>query len=225
MSFVKEIVIFANSVKHHEHCIAGKDTATKNWVRPVSDDLGSALSNQQVKCRNIYGTFPVKLLQKVKVKLLRHSPLVNQPENYVVSSEIWDQCYNLNENALNEYLDYPQIIWNTNCNSSNGLNDRVTFEKIQEGIISITQSLYLIQPSDLKYIITTNVEGSKRIRISFNFCDINYNLPTTDPNIWRRLQNTEIGTENIENGQKTLCISLGEKYIDGFCYKIVASIF
>jgi hypothetical protein len=43
----RTLVILANSVKHHLHCVAGKDINTKEWVRPVGNDDGEALSDEQ----------------------------------------------------------------------------------------------------------------------------------------------------------------------------------
>ena len=37
----KVIVVFANSVKHGKHCVAGKDVQSKKWIRPVSNAEGA----------------------------------------------------------------------------------------------------------------------------------------------------------------------------------------
>ncbi|MGO3875885.1 MAG: dual OB domain-containing protein [Psychrobacter celer] len=38
------IVILANSVKNRAHCVAGKCIRTRQWIRPVGDANGCALS-------------------------------------------------------------------------------------------------------------------------------------------------------------------------------------
>ncbi len=58
------VVIFANSVKHEKHCVAGKDVDSHSWIRPVSDTEGAELSDQQCFCENPHGRFKVKPLQK-----------------------------------------------------------------------------------------------------------------------------------------------------------------
>ena len=88
-----ELVILANSVKHHKHCVAGKFVGSSKWVRPVSDSNGAALSDDESKIRNVYGTFNAKPLQKALIELKRPAPLLNQPENYLISNKIWEQHY------------------------------------------------------------------------------------------------------------------------------------
>lgn len=87
----KVIVIFANSAKHHAHCVAGKEFTTKKWIRPVSDVSGKELSDSQCTYKNPYGEFFVKPLQKIELSLNQHAPLPHQPENYVISGEKWSQ--------------------------------------------------------------------------------------------------------------------------------------
>ena len=43
---LKKVVIFANSVKHKQHCVAGKllISGQWQWVRLVADSAGSALA-------------------------------------------------------------------------------------------------------------------------------------------------------------------------------------
>jgi len=221
----KTIVIFADSVKHGQHCIAGKEILTKQWVRPVSNQGGGALSDAQVCYKNIYGTFSVKLLQKMEIEFLFHAPQLNQPENYVVKAGTWTQCFNLTLNEIDSYLDDPHILWNIGSSSSYGLNDRISIELIERGSIVINQSLYLIKPENVKFIVSVNYNNNKRIRVSFNYKGYNYNLATTDPIIWKWLENEDIGTEHISGHEDILCISLGESFNDGYCYKLVASAF
>jgi hypothetical protein len=40
---IKEIVVFANSVKHGNSCV-GKCTRTGEWIRPVSNNEGAEIS-------------------------------------------------------------------------------------------------------------------------------------------------------------------------------------
>lgn len=59
-----EVVVLANSIKHHQHCVAGKLVSNGHWVRPVSTPEGGELSDAQAKIQNPHGTFNVKPLQK-----------------------------------------------------------------------------------------------------------------------------------------------------------------
>ena len=60
-----EVVVLANSIKHHQHCVAGKLVSNGQWVRPVSNLQGGELSDAQARSQNPYGMFNAKPLQKV----------------------------------------------------------------------------------------------------------------------------------------------------------------
>lgn len=200
-----EVVILANSVKHHQHCVAGKCIANGQWVRPVSNTDGAELSHAQAQCQNPYGTFNVKPLQKVIMNFSTHAPLAHQPENYVIDGPAWRQNYGISVGELNHYLDHPNDIW--------GRTDRVHHASIVLGQIVIEQSLYLIAVNNLNLYIN---QYDKR-RASFSYDGINYDLAVTDPNFDRIAQNNEVV-------RSILCVSLGEEYQDN-CFKLVATIF
>lgn len=202
------IVIFANAVKHGKHCVAGKVVDTHKWIRPVSDIEGAELSDQQCLYENPHGRFKVKPLQKIEMNLSQHVPLISQPENYLISDEIWQQRYRIENNEVSNYLDAPDSLW--------GTGNRVNYDQIESKMIDIGQSLYLIQANDLQLSIVDN----KR-RAVFRYADIKYDLPVTDPNFEKQLTDPD--------NQQILCVSLGEKYdptgMDNYsCYKIVATV-
>ena len=199
-----EVVILANSVKHNKHCVAGKVVGSSQWVRVVSIVNGAALSDEQSKIRNVYGTFNVKPLQKAIIELERPAPLLNQPENYLISDKRWEQHYSINCHELTNYLDHPESLW--------GKNSSIQYEMIYHQDIKIDQSLYLVKITDLKLLNNNN----KR-RASFTYNGNNYEMPVTDPNFGSLLQQEK-------EPQGILCISLGEEY-NGNCYKLVAAIF
>ena len=201
----RNIVVLANSVKHHQHCVAGKCLSTKEWIRPVSDAAGAELTSVQASCRNKYGLFGVKPKQKVIVGLSHHSPLVNQPENHVVDDSEWVQNFRIADNQLLDLLDNPSDLW--------GTGDRVSYESITTGFVSISQSLYLVKVSSLKLYVP---KIGKR-RASFSYNDKPYDLAVTDPKF------DEIVREGKEL-EGILCISLGEAF-ESNCFKLVATIF
>lgn len=111
----KTLVIFANSVKHKKHCVAGKDESTKQWIRPVSNVDGAELTKEQTLTSNPYGAFPVKPMQKVIIDFCSHAPLINQPENWLINQEHqWKQNYKINENQIKDFLDTPHTLWGGN---------------------------------------------------------------------------------------------------------------
>jgi hypothetical protein len=200
-----EIIVLANSVKHGQHCVAGKCINTGNWIRPVSNANGAELSHEQAKYQNPYGSFCVKPLQKIRMGFTQHVPLSHQPENHLIDGNLWQQNYSINEADLVAHLDTPDNLW--------GQGNRVQHNLITMGLYNIDQSLYLVQVDNLN--LYTNDEGKRRASFDYNGSD--YDLAVTDPKF------DEIFREHREvNG--ILCISLGEEY-QGYCYKLVASIF
>jgi hypothetical protein len=209
----KTIVIFANSVKHHQHCVAGKDIITKEWIRPVGDENGCELQDEQTKYKNKYGKYFAKPLQKMKIKFVKKSPLLNQPENYIISDKIWEQKYTLDPKEIINYIDNPTNLWIDNtCN-----NDRINYHLIENGTINIEQSLYLIQVKKIHiyWKDRSNFEQNPQRKGIFEYNQVTYDLPLTDPNF------SEFEEQDLEN--KFLCISLGEEF-NGYCYKLIASI-
>ena len=209
----KTIVIFANSVKHHQHCVAGKDIVTKEWIRPVGDKNGCELTHEQVKSKNPYGKFPTKILQKVKINFMQHAPLINQPENYIISDDDWIQNYTLKPEEIINFIDNPPNLWIDSTSSI----DRVNYQLIQNKTIKIKQSLYLIKVKSIHiyWKDRSNVKKNPQRRGRFKYNNIFYDLPLTDPKF------QEFAEQDLEN--KFLCISLGEQF-KGYCYKLIASI-
>lgn len=205
---IKTIIIFANSVKHGKHCVAGKDISTNQWVRPVASQTGAELSKENTLISNPYGNFPVKPLQKVEITFQSHTPLINQPENWLINkSEKWIQNYKINDSEIVNYLDIPENLW--------GNTDRVAFNDIQTRKIVIQQSLYLVHVSNLHLYKNTN---NKR-RANFIYNTLNYDLAVTD----RNFDNLTSNGESLYP-KAYLCVSLGEVFND-YCYKIVAWIY
>jgi hypothetical protein len=208
----KTIVVLAKSIKHHAYCVAGKDISSNEWIRPVSNINGAELSEQQCKCTNDQwkgqGKSPYhsNVLKKIEIEFLQHAPLINQPENYVISDKVWQHKYNIKANELQNYLDEPETLW--------GDDARIDYSLIENNIISIQQSLYLVKVDNLTLYKN---ENDKR-RASFCYKGNSYDLSVTDTNFDNILK------DNSQNLIGILCISLGENY-KGFCYKIVATIF
>jgi len=185
----KVIVVFANSVKHGRHCVAGKEIHTMQWIRPVGNAEGAELDHNRCVYANPYGRFPVKPLQKVEIDLTTHSPLINQPENYLVGNGEWSQQYRIETSEVAHYLDTPDTLW--------GTGNRVIFSEIASGAISIRQSLYLVKVSDPR--VYKNVDDKRRASFSYN--GNSYDLPVTDPNFESQMRNPQ--------HQSVLCVSLG----------------
>ncbi|CAM3614259.1 hypothetical protein PAHA111176_11110 [Parendozoicomonas haliclonae] len=175
------------------------------WIRPVSTPTGGGLNDQQIRYTNKYGSYSVKVLQKIEMEFSAHAPLINQPENFLISHVPWLQRYKIDPSEIGQYLDYPYSLW--------GEGDNVIFDFIAKGEIKIEQSLQLVRVDGLRFYLNAN---NKR-RASFFYNNIHYDLAVTDP-----FFHEYINGAKSPNG--ILCISLAGAW-EGRCYKIVATIF
>lgn len=207
----KILLILANSVKHHKHCIAGKDIETKQWIRPVDNDSGKELSYCQIKYHKNGSDKKIKPLDIVKIRFLKACPLLHQPENMVIANEKWE---NVEPQKLKiipvEYLDSPKDLWGNSEPS-------ISCNLIEQGKLEITQSLYLIKVENLNLYIN-KFDGRRKRRSAFRYNNQNYDLAVTDPNFDRFYDKKTSPTQCI------LCISLGENF-NRYHYKLIAGIF
>lgn len=216
------LVILANSVKHRLHCVAGKDINTKKWIRPVSSAIGEALTTEESSYMNKGSIWRVKPLDKITMELSKYVPLVQQPENYLISQEKWASNFKINRDDLSQYVDAPQNIWlDTSTNT-----DRVTSSLVASNEIVILQSLYLIKIDLLNLQISleheTFGEEKRKLKGSFEYNGVKYyNLAITDPKTWSEYKEKPLGTYELKDIY--LCLSLGEEF-HGFYYKIIAAI-
>ena len=111
---IKEIVVFANSIKHGNSCVAGKCTRTGEWIRPVSNNEGAEISVAQTKKinrRDNDSEWGLKVLNKIKVDLSHHAPLNHQTENHVINQTRWTDEFFIKKNQVEDYLDTPENLW------------------------------------------------------------------------------------------------------------------
>ena len=136
----REIIIFANSLKHKQRCVAGKCVKTKEWIRPVSTSNGGAIDVEDTCVFNIrkQQKWPLKLLQRAEITFSQSAPLINhQPENLVVTNQPWIDKYKIEKNEIIEYLDFPDDLW--------GIGNSVGYQDESKGCVQqILSSLYLI---------------------------------------------------------------------------------
>lgn len=70
----KEIIILAKSSKHGEYCIAGVDSKSGEWIRPVSDNITNEGSIPLQDITYEDGT-QIQILDQVKIEFLSHNQL------------------------------------------------------------------------------------------------------------------------------------------------------
>ena len=191
----KRILVLANSIKHQGNCLAGKDIETKEWIRVVGDSSGRELHNINIS--------PLSIVDME----LEPAPLKHQPDNYVLKS--WNIVGEADISQLPPYLDSPNDLW--------GIGNSVFYQYIQDELVSISQSLYIVPVKNIQlyWKDRSDIGKDPQRRGRFIYNSTLYDLPITDPKF------EHMREETLFN--KYLTISLGEPY-NGSCYKILASI-
>lgn len=224
MSYSQTIVCLANSRKHSGRCIAGKllleDGSLGAWIRPVSARPSAEISEEEM--RDINGEYP-NLLDILEIEMLGKKPITYQSENHIIDSDFyWENKGKFPFKNLTNSVDSPSSLWTNGDSTYYGSNDRVRLELAS----SLTESLFLIHPSDLE--IQVKSEGAefgnprRRVRAKFHYNSTFHSLIVTDPFIERKLFQKQDDTYKVKNAY--LCVSLGEAHTDGSCYKLVASV-
>lgn len=212
----KEIIILAKSCKSGDYCIAGIDTTTGVWVRPISDDI---FKEGAVPERDI--TYSdgnqLQILDKVRIKMLSRKPTKCQPENYIYDkTQKWIKtglCTLDEVIQFRGYDDVDIILYNT-------LKDVSDNELRNEG------SLLLLNIKNSYVFIKTFDDGNRKIQLNFEYNNINYKyLSISDKEVLDFYRNKPDG---IYSRKDNLCvvISLTDKYVvTNKYYKMVAQLF
>ena len=228
MSYTKNIVCLANSTKFSGSCFAGKEVVGNRfgaWIRPVSNRTGEEINSEEQALPD--GNCP-KLLDVVSVPLLEPKPTHHQQENHLIDAhQRWGKVGNINHAELPGLLDSVSgDLWINGSSSSAGDNDRVSMADAKE----LGGSLLLIHPESLTIIVQRKpFDGKKQVRADFTHNGRNYNLAVTDPVSERKYQDTSQEHElpysqHIAGDGTYLCVSLAEKLLHDYYYKLIAAI-
>lgn len=105
----KEIIVLAKSSKHSEYCIAGVDTTTGKWIRPISTNFENEGSVPVCDVTYNDGS-QVHIFDKVRIKLLSHRPTISQPENYLYDSMVkWEKTGQSSLMELIKHRGYDRV--------------------------------------------------------------------------------------------------------------------
>jgi len=216
MSTTKRIVILANSIKHDPgRCIAGRELSADKvphiggWIRPVSTVGEGELRSPHMQ---VSDGRPISVLDIFDVPLVSRGADPSQPENWIIDGSVrWNRVGRWPVDRLNELAESPVDIW---CQPGSKL-DRASAEFI--GVNPPIQSLYLLALP--KAYIHRN--RWNKIRLSFTYAGIPYDLSVTDPLVRGRLERQ--GDDSYEVTSPRICVSLAPAF-EGNHYKIVATI-
>lgn len=219
----KRIVCLANSRKPGGRCVAGKELLvgghTGAWVRPVSDRENEAVDDGERQYRD--GSEPA-VLDVIDVPLLKAKPKSHQQENWLLNPRLyWTRERRASVKEVHQLVDPIKELWDNGYSSRSGHNNRVPELVARE----LTYSLCLVEVSELTlhvYSVSSPYPDSVRRRMngSFSYYGVDYCLRVTDPVCEDRFQ--AMGIHNL--GECFLTVSLGEKFKDGYCYKLIAAV-
>ncbi len=224
-----EIICLANSRKHSGRCVAGVRTDGKGWIRPVSVAPEGVLHERHYTLED---TSEAQIMDVIRIPFDKPRPLPHHPEDWLIRPETWELSTRHTTEAhialLKSSLTLgPALLGNT--------EDRLVYPSTVGGEIS-ADSLALVQPENLHFVVKARKTGEKQVRVMFDLAGAPYNLAITDTEWEPRLKSQEIGTYTLADfGIPTsetplLTISLSEPLLseiagENRCYKLVAALF
>lgn len=219
-STTKRIICLANSDKHSERCIAGKEiNGGGSWIRPVGDGKDGEVSSEDRLYED--GSEP-QLLDIIDIPLLRAQPEGCQQENWLLDPNYcWSRAGQFRRSQLGQLLDPAQRLWVDGVSTRYGQNDRVPNSRAR----SLKSSLRFIEVGSLAISVFAPSSDSwrrrRKVQGQFRYAGSRYKLSVTDPVIKKTYLGK--GDGEYELGACYITISLGEPYY-GARYKLVAAV-
>lgn len=222
MPYTKTFICLACSRKPDGRCVAGKELVNggfRGWIRPVTPGDHSAITNGQRKYPDGYSAV---VLDYVTAEFTGQETGGFQAENHFISQPSqWKLAGKAKQPAkdlLEQLVDNPASLWTNTCpDSTNGLNDRISVQKlVQQG-----DSLYLIRVTEIIVHVEV-IEEKRKLRGEFVYNGKTYKLKITDPKFEQLFEKNDAGVYDISIDYLT--ISLGEAF-EGYAYKLIAAVF
>ena len=211
----REIIILAKSSKHGGYCVAGIDTSTGKWIRPISNNAENEGAVPAVDLTYEDKT-QVQVFDKVKIKFSKHIPSKAQPENYEYDDSVyWKKT---GESTLQSIIkdrgyDKPDKIFYN--------NDRV----VADSEVGGEPSLLLVNIEDSEIFIKT-FSDNRKLQFNFNYNGIEYKFfQISDKEIGKQYSDYSDGAYKLKRNLAVV-FSLTDKYqMTGKYYKMVAQMF
>ena len=213
----REFVCLANSRKNLGKCVAGlewiDDKVSNQWIRPVLDREGNAISDAEMICQD---DLPPKLLDIVRVPFTEYRPYLYQNENWLFDrGPRWEKVGSIDWSDLDSLADSDGDLWINQGRKNDRINDDATQ--------NLDHSLRLLVVQGLQ--ISVGPEKYDRpVRAKFTFNHQKYDLRVTDPVVEKWARDT--GRSSMEvTGKRYLTISLAGPFPKfDLHYKLVAAI-
>jgi len=219
-----EIVCLANSRKIGDRCVAGLRTDGQGWIRPVTDSTSGGLTYRNYTLDN---GRPAELLDVIRLTLSTPKPEVFQPENWIVASDRWRFIRKLSHGEASRILASFRVV---GPDLFGNQSDRIALTSLT--VNPASASLALVEPRQLEWQVTTNINNRRQTRASFLLGGCQYSLVVTD-SVWHaKLRDLSFDLGYYSNEQCgvraqdriLLTVSLGQPLSGGDCYKLVAGV-
>ena len=220
MPYERTIICLAASWRPDGLCIAGRvyeDGRFGDWVRPVSHRATMEINDGERRKDNAR---LAEVPDVVTMSFDSPAPTGHQTENHLISEGLqWRHDARLRYNDVLTAVDGDrwQDLWGVGSQSRGHKNN-----KVEAGsVFSFNHSLVLIEVNNFELIVDWHPRRSgRRYRGAFGFQAHDYILSVTDPWISARYRRND--TYLLKD--VVLCLSLGDKYKKGVCYKLIAAV-
>lgn len=211
----KEIIVLTKSSKKGGYCIAGVDTTTGEWIRPVSNDTRKEGAVPLTDILYEDGT-ELQLLDIVKINFIKPKPTKAQPENYLYDdSRYWIKTGSSSIDEVIKFRGYDKI-------NKVFYNNKKELEEEELG--SDNSLLLLNVKNSCIFIKTFSDSGDKSIQFNFEYNNQNYIFfKVSDKKILDKYSDKCNGRFD-EKEFRRVVFSLTDKF-KGKYYKMVAQLF
>lgn len=226
----KRLLVLANSAKHADRCVAGRELLAAGgevrlgrWVRPVSRHGNGELWAAE----HAYpGGRSVAVLDIATVALDGYLPDPGQPENWALACPVeWaDRTTRRGRPPAAALVETPPDLWLQPGQPT----DRVTHEFVLAR--PPEQSLYVIRPESLRLAFWSEDRGGytkRKRRCLIRYNGIGYDLPLTDPAATARygadVPAPDEPSLEVPVADALVCVSLAGDF-HGHHYKVAATV-
>lgn len=223
----KRIVLLANSRKHNERCMAGREINSglyAGWIRPVSARTGEGVDWYE----RAYATkTEPQLLDIVDVPIRKYKPHANQTENWLLYPHArWNKVGALTFAQATQLAETPAVLWNTGSSTNHNRNDKVSAASAK----TFTNSICMIKVNALRVRVwapgSDFGNNKRRVQASFSYNNILYSMWLTDAALEEYYYRQPNGIFNY--GECLVTVSLSEPHATSNGeinhYKLVAAI-
>lgn len=216
-----DVICLANARKRSERCVACVHAESGAWIRLVSGTEHGELDRRQ---RSLGSHGEPRKLDLIRVDLASRKSAPGQPENWLIARSPWQLLQRPATPAalrlLKNNIQTDDLIFGSAADRERGAKFIAN---------PAAASLALVQPREVGFLFET-IGSKQRVRTLFRLGKHRYNLSLTDPPVEEKLKSLPNGMHScaeagFDEAQLFFCISLGETFSDGNCYKLVAGVF